>query len=258
MKIGYFDCNEECKTSQNQTFSKNPYLIEIKFLHNISKILSMDVKFYFKEISSKSTEYKIIFVSNLKTSNFELSGPKGYILHKPIILRQNETLEYFKLPFTNEKVLFGENILINEVFKMKSNKCDEFYNFTLEYFTKLKFSNFSELGAPKNISKFWNVLDVNLQEMGANCKNFSNEFYFNFEFARMEIDGIRHQNILKNISITSGNLKNLEVLSLNNEIRFRIGVMFFDLTDISRKSGQNSIRITFEFIIFITLCNIFI
>lgn len=196
----------------------------------------------FTDLKKDSTIYKVHFENIGKSSKLELSGPKGYLFHKPIITRNKDgILDYLKLPLLDEKVLFGENLLINSF--LKFNSCESYQNETIKQFTSLKFLNISELGAPNNSSNLWHNIDVELENVDKNCKNISNEFFFDFEFARSKIDNFQHQNLLKKASLKTGSPGKFKLSKNDNEtgVNIRIGVMFYDLTDLSYRNGESGI-----------------
>lgn len=251
--IEFFICSTECNkmTPKNQTLPKNHFLIEILFVHNYTSLASLRINIHLKD-STKSTIFRIKFENiAAKSSNFELSGPKGYLLHKPIIIRRKDNIvDYLKLPFVNDKILFGENIILNSFSKF--NSCEMFRNETIKQLTALKALNVSELGAPNNSSNLWHNIEVDLESIGGSCENLTNEFFFNFEFARSKVDNIPHQNLLKRVFVNTGSLGKIRFLRNGNEtgVNIRFGVMFYDLTEITYNSGIGNRQIsTLSFII---------
>lgn len=216
-------------------------------MHNFTSLSSVRINFHVSDSTKQSTKnsiiYKVIFENIAQNSDFELSGPKGYLFHKPIIVRRKENIvDYLEMPFVKEKVLFGESVLMNSFSKFHS--CEHFRNQTIEQLTALKALNVSELGAPNNSSNLWHTIEVDLENIGGSCENLTNEFFLNFEFARSKVDNIPHQNLLKRVFVNTGSPGKITVLRNGNEtaVNIRIGVMFYDLTEISLNSGKLGYR----------------
>lgn len=150
-------------------------------------------------------------------------------------------MDHLKLLFLDENILFGENVIINKFSRF--NSCEVFQNTTLEQLTALKTLNVSELGSPNNSSNLWHTIDVDFKHLGGSCENFTSEFFFNFEFARSQVDNIPHQNLIKRVSVNTGLPGQIKV-SRNRRgeygVYIRIGVMFYDLTDISYSNSGKS------------------